>query len=203
MAKRILICTPTCNRPDIIEEVLQYEKLYYNNYGFDIAYYDSSDNEETKKVIEKYTQYFSNKICYYKTAYEQCLDYKLVDILKSVDRKQYDYVWLIGDSLSITKEALDIIVSILEEDYDLIRTPLAGAGSTEDYICTDTQEWFEKCSGSMAHMVSTIMSVRLLFDDEAEWNRLSDKYVVCNELCDRHGYFFMVAFYLERILMLE
>lgn len=203
MAKKLLICTPTCNRPDIIEEVLRFESDYYIDYDFDIAYYDSGSNDDTKNIIDRYRKSFGDRISYNRTPYDQCLDYKLVDILKSADRKKYDYIWLIGDSISITKEALDIILPILEEDYDLVRTPLAGAGSTEDVICTDTQEWFERCSGSMAHMVSTIMSTRLLFDNEDEWNRLSDKYIVCNELCDRHGYFYMVAFYLERILVID
>lgn len=91
------------------------------------------------------------------------------------------------------------------ETYEayLIRLPLAGAGSEKDIITDSPQEWFERCSGSMAHMAPTVMRTTLLMEDEREWSRLCDKYICCNELCDRHGYFFTVAFYLERIIKLE
>ncbi len=206
MMENLLICTPTCGRADIVEEVLRYESEYYTNYDFDIAYYDSGSDNAVKDVIENVDDTFRRRINYYRTDKNQCLDYKIVDIFKSLasDKEiKYEYIWFIGDSVSISKEALDIVSKAMDEKYDLIRLPLAGSGSEKDIICDSPQEWFERCSGSMAHMAPTVMRTTLLMEDECEWSRLCDKYICCNELCDRHGYFFTVAFYLERIIKLD
>lgn len=206
MMENLLICTPTCGRADMVEEVLHYESEYYTDYGFDIAYYDSGSDDAVKDVIDSLDDTFKKRIQYFRTKENQCLDYKIADIFKSLasdKEKKYEYIWFIGDSISISKEALAIVSEAMEKKYDLIRLPLAGAGSEEDIICDSPQEWFERCSGSMAHMAPTVMRTTLLMEDGREWARLCDKYICCNELCDRHGYFFTVAFYLERIIKLE
>lgn len=199
--KKIVICVPTYNRPKMVQEVLEYELAYYVNYNFDIIYYDSSENSETYDVIQKARD--KKNIAYKKMDSRFCLDYKIIEILKDLRNTDYDYVWLMNDSISITEEALKILIPILEENYDLIRLPLSGSGRKEDFICENVNTWFEDCSQGMAHMASTIMSTSLLKDDNIDWENLRNKYVCNNELNEKHGFFFMVAFYLERILTLN
>ncbi len=203
MCHKVLMVVPTCNRPGMVKEVLTYEGDYYKRYPMDLCYCDSSADDRTKKVIEEYRDRSSLNLYYKRMSEELCLDYKLVEILKEVETTSYEYLWLVNDSVSIQKEALDIVFSFLEDGYDLIRLPLAGDGEQSDRICTSPNEWFCRCSQGMAHMASTVMCTSLLKKASHDWDYLSKRYIGGNELGDGHGYFFMVAFFLEQILKLD
>lgn len=200
---QVLICVPTCNRPEMVKDVLTNEMLYYSQYPMDLCYYDSSINDDTKQVIDQFNKENNLHIFYKRMSPELCLDYKLVEILRIVEESDYDYIWLVNDSISITKDALDVVFPLLAEGYDLIRLPLAGDGELSDLICRDAVEWFHKCSQGMAHMASTIMNTSLLKEAPHDWDYLKARYIRNNELDYKHGYFFMVAFYLEQILKLK
>ena len=47
---------PTCGHPNVIEDVLQHCAEVYQRYALDVYFYDSSKDEETKKVIESYQE---------------------------------------------------------------------------------------------------------------------------------------------------
>lgn len=200
---RLLMCIPTRNRSEMVKEVIEYEWQYYHKYPIDICYYDSSDDAMTKNVVEECREKYGLSLLWEPLPDWMCLDYKLIEILKQVQQKEYEYIWLINDSISITEPALELVYELLEQNYDMIRLPLAGEGSKEDIICTDANDWFQKCSAGMAHMASTIMKTSLLKEAECDWEKLKKKYVGGNELDENHGYFFMVAFYLEQILKLK
>lgn len=199
----ILMCIPTRNRAEMVREVLEYEIEYYKRCGISLCYYDSSDGEDTWKVIQEINEIYSVNIQYRKSDPSLCLDYKLIEILKDIERSDYNYLWLVNDSISIKKEMLDYVGQIADDRYDLIRLPLAGQGIKEDIITADPNKWFLNCSQGMAHMASTVMSCSLLKTASHDWNLLRKKYVGNNHLDNKHGYFFMVAFYLEQILKLE
>lgn len=203
MGHKVLMCIPTRDRPKMVTEVFEYEKSYYYNYPMDLCYYDSSENDRTERIVKNYQQNSGLTILYKRKSAELCLDYKLVGILKEIELSSYEYLWLVNDSISITKEALDVVFSLLDEGYDLLRLPLAGAGERNDIICTEVNEWFFRCSQGMAHMASTVMSTSLLKKAPHDWEYLTKRYIGGNELGEQHGYFFMVAFYLEQIAKLE
>lgn len=200
--RKILIVVPTKDRSEMVEEVLRYELPTYKKYNISICYYDSSVDDRTKNVIGTINREFGTNILYKTESPELCLDYKIVEMFKDFQGMDYDYYWMINDSISISEDLLGYVMSIVEDGYDLIRLPLSGAGNTEDYITCNVDDWFHKCSQSMAHMASTIMS-RSLLDAAADWDGLREKYVYNNTLDDEHGYFFTVGFYLEQIAKLE
>ena len=51
---KMVVCMPTCGHPNVIEDVLQHCAEVYKRYALDVYFYDSSKDEETKKVIENY-----------------------------------------------------------------------------------------------------------------------------------------------------
>lgn len=200
--KKVLIAVPTKDRPDMVREVLEYELPYYKNFNIDICYIDSSESDNTQEVIISLSKKYDKDIIYMTKSPRLCLDYKLVDVFKDFQAMEYDYYWLINDSISISEEMLNYVMKIVDDGYDLIRLPLAGSGNKEDFITNDVDEWFQKCSASMAHMASTIMSKALL-EGNIDWDNLRKKYVNNNELDEKHGYFFTVGFYLEQIAKLD
>lgn len=202
MMKQILMIVPTKDRSQMVEEVLRYEMPYYRKYNMDVYFFDSSEDEKTRYVIETINKECNCDIKYLKVGKNMCLDYKVVEILKLVQSMDYNYYWIVNDSISIANDMLYYIFSILRENYDLIRLPLSGEGDCEDYVTYDIDNWFHECSQGMAHMASTIMNKSLLVKT-IDWEYLRDKYIYNNILDDQHGYFFTVGFYLEQIAQLE
>lgn len=199
--KDVLICIPTCDRSEMVGEVLKYELEYYTRLGLAIRYYDSSSDDQTETLIRAYQEKGYENLSYIRTESGLCIDDKIIGIWKN-DKTllDYRYIWLINDSISILEDALRVILPVLSDEYHLVRLPVMGSGSKEDMICYDTDEWFHKCSGSMAHMASTVMSTKLL-TGPVDWEGLRAKYVVNGDIRSwEHGFFFTVGFYLERIL---
>jgi len=189
---------PTKDRSAMVKEVIDYESAYYKNYPIDLCYYDSSEDDFTKNVIEKANNIYEINIYYERVNPMLCLDYKIIEMFKLFSKSSYDYFWLVNDSISISEEMIKRVIIATDEEYDLIRLPLSGSGNTSDYITEDINDWFQNCSQGMAHMASTIMS-RTLLEMDIDWDYLCEKYVYNNTLDDNHGYFFTVGFYLEQI----
>lgn len=200
--KKILMAVPTKERSEMVEEVLRHELPAYMRYNIDICYYDSSRDDRTMDVIGKINREYGTDICYKAESPDLCLDYKIIEMFRDFQKMDYYYYWMINDSISMSEDLLEYVMSIIEDGYDLIRLPLSGAGNTEDYTTCDVNDWFHKCSQGMAHMASTIMGKSLL-EGNIDWDGLREKYVCNNTLNDRHGYFFTVGFYLERIARLD
>lgn len=200
MKKKICICIPTKDRPEMVSEVLSYERSYYPDFDMDIVYFDSSLGDETRRVIEDNKAAGFNNLEYRKMPEDLCIDEKLFRILRDEsDLLEYRYIWLINDSISIEENSLRNITEYADKNYDFIRLPVEGSGEKSDHETDDINDWFHNCSRGMAHMASTLMNTRLL-EGEIDWSGLYDKYIVSNDLSDkRHGFFFTVGFYLERI----
>ena len=97
MKNNILMCVPTRNRAQMVEEVLCYEMSYYQCLNIQLCYYDSSDNDDTYEVINKINKLYSNRILYRRSNPKLCLDYKLIEILKDFEESEYEYLWLVND----------------------------------------------------------------------------------------------------------
>lgn len=103
---------PTCNRPLAIRYLLNCIALSYRRYAADIIIYDSSDNEDTKKIVDKF-----RKNGYYNIFYKEytgifdgfSLDHKVIQAYKDFGLK-YDYLWLCRDGL----------VPLIDDIYDKI-----------------------------------------------------------------------------------
>lgn len=202
--QNVCICIPTKNRAEMVKEVLEYTQSYYVNYNLKVIYFDSSENDDTHNIIEKYRVFGYGNLVWKHMDSNMCLDRKTFEILsKDEDVQNAEYIWLINDSIAIYQDALAAITEIIEKKYDLIRLPAAGDGKKEDFICNDVDEWFQVCSKGMAHMASTIMRSTLL-KANPDWEQLYDKYIVSDIIGDEiHEYFFTIGLYLEQIAKLK
>jgi len=205
MSSKVLICIPTKDRPGMVEDVLRFEPGCYKEFGINIRYYDSSEGNETYDAVERCISAGQSNYSWLGTPAEQCLDIKLLHILKNdAIILEYDHIWFINDSISITRKALKEIMPLLDTNYDLIRLPFPGYGSREDCIVNSPEQWFGDVSYGMSFMASTIMSTSLLKMPDIDWDGLEERYVGTNDINDPdHGFFFMIGFYLEQILKLE
>lgn len=104
---------PTCNRPDAIKYLLNITAWLHRQHGVDIIIYDSSDNDDTKKVVQGFID-----LEYYNVRYERYTGkfdgFSLDDkIIAAYERfcEEYKYIWMCRDGL----------IPILSEFYDKIR----------------------------------------------------------------------------------
>jgi len=196
----IVICIPTENRCEMVREVLEKTIDYYPQYSFRVIYYDSSDDDSTKNVVESFQNRGFHNLSWRRVSKKNSIDQKLFELFRdNAEIRNYKYIWLINDSISITPRFLSELSCKMQEEYSLIRFSPPGFGHKEDVVFTSPNEWFHETSEGMAHMASTIMNTSLL--NNVEWADLYEKYVGDDKIgSNRHGYFFTVGFYLEQIL---
>lgn len=118
--KKIAMCIPTKNRPEMVSRVMRVAPKLYSKYPIDIYYYDSSDNEETEQVIKPYLSQYPN------------FHYIRMNPDVSVERKvemmfagygwigQYDYLWPVKDRVRFWESTLDAVLESAEKDLDVI-----------------------------------------------------------------------------------
>lgn len=101
--KRLSFVTiiPTCNRPKAIQYLLNYAAVLYRRYAIDVIIYDSSDNDETKSIVEDMRDNGYYNVIYkrYEGIYDGfSLDHKIISAYSEFS-DEYDYLWLCRDGL--------------------------------------------------------------------------------------------------------
>ena len=100
---KLAVIIPTANRPESIAYYLETIIEKFNDYGIDFIIYDSSDNEETKKIVVKYQKkgYECLKYEQYTGIYDgYAIDDKIIEAYKR-HYDYYEYLWLMRDGLII------------------------------------------------------------------------------------------------------
>lgn len=119
---RLCVLIPTMNRAKCIEEVLRNALPDIERCNVDFFIYDTSNNQETKKLVEAYDASSRDHIFYYfhESYPDKTTDFKIINAFKMLQDK-YEYIWLSGDGciLKIT-EMLSIVQKYLERHYEVI-----------------------------------------------------------------------------------
>lgn len=191
---KIAFCIPTYNRPKIIEEFLKNKIDSYINNNMDVYFYDSSENNETHNVIQKY-----NKKCWYikldSSIHANSKVYKMFQ--KYGLEKQYDYIWLCGDSLCYSQNALKNILNILHDRLDLLQISNGCVGESKEYTYNSAKEYFNEWGWLSTLFGAVILNSNTMLAD-VDWNYYETKYNRTGYICFNH-----VGFYYEQLLKLK
>lgn len=107
------IIIPTCNRPEAIEYLLNVAALLLRRQGVDIIIYDSSEEDDTKNIVNKFIKNGFYNVIYskYMGKYDGfSLDHKLIAAYEQyVDC--YEYVWICRDGL----------IPVIDEFIEMLR----------------------------------------------------------------------------------
>lgn len=120
---KLAVCIPTYRHPQVVEDVLESSIQDYYDCGIDIYYYDSSENDETEKVVLRYKEQGFDNLYYVKAAPEYGYGEKIELIFRGgIDGnlKKYDYIWPVKDRSYCPKETLLEIIKQMEEWADVI-----------------------------------------------------------------------------------
>ncbi len=113
----------TYNRPEVVEDVLENCAEFYKRCGVEIYYYDSSTNDETRCIVEKYVSAGFDNIIYVPLepgtpVYDKC---DMIYAGKGL-KKRYKYIWISKDRAWVEESALREILETAKDDYDIILT---------------------------------------------------------------------------------
>lgn len=109
----LAICIPTYNRTEVLMDTFSYELDNCKQLGIDIYIYDSSTDGRTKVEIDALSDY--DNLYYIPIDSSVTLDEKVVKIYQSIGRtKKHDYLWLVGDSVSFSREVLKNVTEAIQ-----------------------------------------------------------------------------------------
>lgn len=143
MKNTIEIAISTYNRANILK--LWFEKNYKvaADIGFKISVYDSSTNDETKKIVELLNQSLKWNIKYVHLAPSVRLDDK---IMMSVFETECDYVWPLGDSRTFDFSVIEKkIIPFTDRSYDVICLWSQLNHDNDGKTYTNPADFFNEC----------------------------------------------------------
>ena len=155
--KNLAICVPTYQRSDIIDKFLNDGVNNFNEFNIDVYIFDSSIDENTKKVVEKYMK-LSN-IYYVKMDTSLSSAEKVFLIYQQFENLEYEYLWMTHDHTEIKNEALQIIFNALDKNADFYSINLHSSREYNE-IMRDLNEFMIKSAWILNRFGTAIISVK-------------------------------------------
>ena len=193
---KIAFCIPTYKRPDMIAEFMEQYMFGYKERGIDVYIYDSSSDNETELVVQKFQQQ-TDCLYYIRIPEEVNAIAKVYRIFQQFElKKEYDFIWACGDRIRYPVEALDNILPQISLEYDVIHINSVdeeGIGS-RDY--EDYNEYFIDCAWHTTMFGALLLNCHTMLKNVC-WKKYEDKYLNDDFLSCAH-----VCFYFNRFLEL-
>ena len=195
--KRCAICIPTYNRPEVIDELLIRCLNVYLEYQYDLYIFDSSENNETERIINSFRQNFAN-LNYYRMDSKMHSGEKVYSIFEWAGLAcEYEYLWLIGDSFCWNKNVMQSVRNWLECGFDLLVVDDLDPDRLGVKFYDDQNTIFQECAWRMTLFGSTVLNVRRMLSD-VNWEQIKARYFASDTINHFH-----VLFYFVRIMELQ
>lgn len=197
MKKKLAVCIPTYNRPDVIRETLIRSLDRYRALNWDLYIYDSSTNDETQTVIEN-EHSGADHLFYHRIDSSVHSNRKVYDILRSFgEADEYEYIWICSDSVNWNDECLRRVDEELQYQNDLILVNYRDVEKLGTMCFTDPDDVFHKCAWHMTLYGATIARIETVLKN-ADWDALINRYCVPDRINHSH-----VALYFEQLAKLD
>lgn len=205
MNRQIAICIPTYNHSYFFKEFIDNGiPELYKRYGIDVYVYDSSEDNETERIMSGLCSDGYNNFYYIRLPKEIFLDTKLMLMLSGYKReKEYDYVWPCRDSTWFLEKTLICVRNILSCDYDIV--VLNPENKLSEYYppavdkeYTDINEFYHEVGAYLTGMMGRIFRYKTILE-EIDWVQLCEKYRVWVP----NGTFLEIAVIFERLAVIE
>ena len=166
------IVVPTFNRPEAIKWYLEQFKNFTDDMLV-LSIHDSSDNEETNRIIEN-ESLNEAKVRYYRYDSSIDPDSKMFEAIKSVNT---DYVWLASDGAVVDQGVfLNEIVHYLNLEYDLIHLDTSDPYKLGVCEYKNPERFFDDCFWSVTGYGSTIVKKSFLMESLSIVEELKELY---------------------------
>lgn len=171
----IVICMPTYNRPELVEDTLKYELSALKEFGIDIYVYDSSNNDLTENIVNIYINKGYDNLYYVKLDCNITLKDKVFSIYNFYGfKREYKYLWLKNDVFGIRDTILNKISEYYNEKYNLILINNRDNEKIGIKKYNNINEFFDDCAWRSTLFGSVILRCDLI--KEVSLKELEKKY---------------------------
>lgn len=190
---KMVVCIPTYENPNVVEDVLSHCAETYKRYGLDVYYFDSSKDNKTKYVIEKYQRKGYDNLYYIHIDSERPVVKKFEDIfLMRYLKKEYSYMWYLRDRCWCEEITLLLMYRAVTEKHDLIFFDIGHReSSAEVSYCQNADEFYHRCGDYATSMDATIYNVNSMLRENFDLWEFTNKY---QEGSRKDFYHFLVIF---------
>lgn len=193
----LAVCVPTYQRADVVEELLKTSMDLYLKYGVDVYIYDSSDDEKTKLLVERWKEMYSN-LYYVQFPSKLHSNMKVYKIFQKYSlHKDYDYLWVCSDSIRWAEEVIRQVNIQLGNGYDMIVVNYRDKEHLGDREYHDPVVFAKECGWHLTLYGAAILNTHTMLQ-EVDWKELHRKYNRPERVNHSH-----VCFYLEKISVLK
>lgn len=179
--KKIAVCVPTYNHPDVVDDVLKNSIKAYYDCGLDIYYYDSSENNDTEQVVKKYQDAGFDNIYYIRIPSEFGYEKKVLMIFKGEGlEKQYDYIWPVKDRVYCPKVTLENILEVTNEEVDALLLGVTNIGNGIQMRTTTYEDAvaFYRDWGWLATSLDVIIYSKKLMLNESSAEKFRERHIM-------------------------
>lgn len=186
MKNRVACCYLTHEHPEVMDEVLGKICRPYGEKGIDIYVYDSSTEDNTRLVVEKYRNMGLCSLIYVPMQFAKGRDggnEKYLYVLKGYGLEgHYDYIWPTKDRCWFEGETLDRICELIDRDMDIVfaadeRDRFEIIINPIKEVYDDPVEFFE-VYGALTTNWECLIRRRDTMTDSVDWDEYSEKYNV-------------------------
>ena len=181
----------TYRRPEFVREWLEncLLELYERNISLEV--YDSSDNHQTKAVVENFSRVYSIPVKY--TYISDRLSVGHV-VWEAIKQAKTDYVWVVGDSRRHSFEELDKkVFPYIKKQYEHIVLETIDNGENDGKIYTNKHQMIYDCLISMT-CTGYYIYRRSIFDKVLNDKNLLEE---CNSKYDDNYGFTWMGYFLK------
>ncbi len=165
--EKMMVCIPTYGHPEAVEDVLSHCAETYKRYGLDVYYYDSSEDDKTRKVIEAYQAKGYDNL-YYIFLDSNKLEtpkYEHILMLEGIQKK-YEYMWYLRDRCWCEEKTLKLMYKAMETPRDLIFLDVGHSDCRQELSeCNEPNMFYHRCGDYATSMDTTIYNVQTILGD--------------------------------------
>lgn len=191
---KMAVCIPTYNHPDVVDDVLFHCAEVYKRYGLDVYYYDSSDNDETRKVIEAFQNKGFDNLYYIRENLPLELTIKKVEniFMSEGIQKEYEYMWYLRDRCWCEEKTLKLMYKAMEEYHDLIFLDVGHPDFPEEIsFCNNADAFYHRCGDYATSMDAAIYNVKTMLKSDFTMEKFKEEY---DSVCRGSFFHFLLIF---------
>lgn len=177
---KMVVCIPTYEHPEVVEDVLAHCAEIYKRYGLDVYYYDTSEDDATKRVIEKYIKNGYDNLHYISMEPSVQLKKKLERIFSLKDlKKEYTYMWFLRNRCWCDEDTLQLMYQAVSEQHDLVFLDVGHPECESEFsVCRDADAFYHRCGDYATSMDTAIYNIdtMLRFDMDCFRQRYIGEY---------------------------
>lgn len=195
---KLALCMPTYNRCEVVQDFLERCADNYTSAGIDIYIFDSSDNDNTKIVVEKWNQHSSYQINYIHMSSDIHPNVKVLKIFEKFGSNDlYDFIWLSGDAIQYSHNGIKQIISSLDIKYDILDIYYKDCENIGKKEYSDCNEFLKDCAWELTLFGASILNTNTMLKN-INWEEL-----IFNSCKEDIVNFSHVSFYYNQILQVE